>query len=96
MGDGCHDVDGHLTPGQQESEQPTARDDPADHTAIINAGLATGVARKLRLKPPKLLHHQPELTVAQYKAPFQDFESNDSIRESSFMGADPRSAPTKR
>jgi hypothetical protein len=50
-------------------------DNPADHTAIIHARLASGVARKVRFKPPKLLRRQPELTVAHHKASLQDFES---------------------
>lgn len=49
--------------------------DTADDAAVIDPGLASGVARKVRLKPCKLLHRQPELTVAHRKAPFQGVES---------------------
>lgn len=50
-------------------------DDPADHTSVIHARLASGVARKVRLKPSKLLDRQPKLTVVHHKAPFRGFES---------------------
>lgn len=50
-------------------------DDSSDHPEIVHARLASGVARKVRLKPLKLLHRQPELTVAHHTAPFQGVKS---------------------
>ena len=65
-------------------------DDPADHTTIIHARLASGVARKVRLKLPKLLHRQPELTVA-HKVPLsRELNHNSPLRERLFMGPDPK------
>lgn len=41
----------------------------------IRARLASGIARKVRLKPSERFQPQPELTVVHQNAPFQGFES---------------------
>jgi len=57
--------------------------DPADDTAIINPWFATCVARKMRLKPCKLLLTKPDRISIQQSSPFGDLESRHfPIRES--------------
>jgi hypothetical protein len=49
--------------------------DPADDTAIINPWFATCVARKMRLKPCKLLVAKPESVSIHQWSPFGDLET---------------------
>lgn len=63
--------------------------DAADHPAIIDAGLAPGIPRKMRPEPGKLGSRQPEISVIQTLAPPGDLESQHRPFENPFYGSQP-------
>ncbi len=58
-------VEGFVRPVEFWRVRPAASglkdmDNPADHPAVINPGLATGISWKKRLKPRKLVVIEPK------------------------------------